>query len=90
VSGTPGYGQTLFVQTPDGAGITKVTLIHTGSVTHAFDEAQRLIALNFSTVSGGLSVTLPASRNVAPPGPYMLFLVNGNGVPSVGRIMLLQ
>jgi hypothetical protein len=90
VSGTTGYGQTLFVQTPDGAGITKVTLIHTGSVTHAFDEAQRLIALSFSPVSGGLSVTLPTSPNIAPPGPYMLFLVNGNGVPSVGRIMLLQ
>jgi hypothetical protein len=41
-------------------------------------------------VSGGLSVTLPASPNIAPPGPYMLFLVNGNGVPSVGRIMIVQ
>jgi hypothetical protein len=90
VTGTMGYGQTLFVQTPDGASITKVTLIHTGSVTHAFDEAQLLVSLSFSQVAGGLSVTLPASRNIAPPGPYMLFLVNGNGVPSVGRIMILQ
>ncbi len=90
VTGTVGYGQTLTVQTPDGAGISKVRLIHTGSVTHAFDEAQRLISLNFSPVSGGLSVTLPASRNIAPPGPYMLFLVNGNGVPSVARIVRLQ
>jgi galactose oxidase-like protein/invasin-like protein/Big-like domain-containing protein len=90
VTGTAGYGQTLTVQTPDGASITKVTLIHTGSVTHAFDEAQRLVSLSFSTVSGGLSVTLPASRNIAPPGPYLLFLVNGNGVPAVGRIVMLQ
>jgi hypothetical protein len=90
IPGTVGYGQTLFVQTPDGASITKVTLIHTGSVTHAFDEAQRLVSLSFSQVSGGLSVTLPASSNIAPPGPYMLFLVNGNGVPSVAPIMILQ
>ena len=83
-------GQRMFVQTPDGATITKVTLIHTGSVTHAFDEAQRLVSLSFVQVSGGLSVTLPASRNLAPPGPYMLFLVNGNGVPSVAPIMILQ
>jgi len=41
-------------------------------------------------VAGGLSIDLPVSRAAAPPGPYLLFLVNGNGVPSEGRIMLLQ
>jgi len=35
-------------------------------------------------------VTLPANGAIAPPGPYMLFLVNGNGVPSVSRIMRVQ
>jgi hypothetical protein len=90
VTGTVGYGQSLTVQTPDGASITKVTLIRFGSVTHAFDEGQRLVTLTYSLVSGGLSATLPASRNLAPPGPYMLFLVNGNGVPSIARIVLLQ
>ena len=90
VTGAPGYGQVLTVQTTDAASITKVTLIRFGSVTHAFDEGQRLISLSFSSVSGGISVTLPSSRNIAPPGPYMLFLVNGNGVPSIGQIMILQ
>ena len=46
--------------------------------------------LGFAPVTGGLSITLPTSGATAPPGPYMLFLVNGNGVPSVGRIMLLH
>ncbi|HKC46280.1 MAG TPA: Ig-like domain-containing protein, partial [Gemmatimonadales bacterium] len=90
VTGTPGYGQTLTALTTDAASITKVTLIRFGSVTHAFDEGQRLITLSFSQVSGGISVTLPSSRNIAPPGPYLLFLVNGNGVPAVGRILILQ
>jgi hypothetical protein len=90
VTGTAGYGQILTLQTPDGASITKVTLIRFGSVTHAFDQGQRLVPLSFSLVSGGVSVTLPSSRTVAPPGPYMLFLVNGNGVPSVGQILRLQ
>jgi hypothetical protein len=85
-----GYGQTLNVQTPDGADITKVRLIRTGSVTHAFDQAARLVPLSFSQVSGGLSVTLPASRITAPPGPYLLFVVNAAGVPSIGRIMRLE
>ena len=90
VTGAPGYGQALTALTPDAASITKVTLIRFGSVTHAFDQGQRLLSLSFSQVSGGISVTLPSSRNIAPPGPYMLFLVNGNGVPSIGRIMILQ
>jgi hypothetical protein len=85
-----GYGQTLSVDTPDGAGIAKVHLIELGSVTHAFDQAQRLAPLSFSQAPGGLSVTLPSSRNTAPPGPYMLFLVNAGGVPSVGRIVLVN
>ena len=84
------YGQTLVVATPDGAAVTKVSLIRFGSVTHAFDQSQRLVPLGFSQATGGLSITLPTSGATAPPGPYMLFLVNGNGVPSVGRIMLLQ
>jgi hypothetical protein len=90
VSGSPGYGQVLTLQTPDAASITNVTLIRFGSVTHAFDQGQRLIPLSFSAAGGGISVTLPLSRNLAPPGPYMVFLVNANGVPSVGRIIVLQ
>ncbi|HUR02460.1 MAG TPA: Ig-like domain-containing protein [Nonomuraea sp.] len=94
ISGTTpdvvGYGQTVAVPTPDGPNIAKVTLIRLGSVTHAFDQAQRLVPLNFSQSSGGLSVTLPASRTAAPPGPYLLFLVSADGVPSVGQIMRLQ
>jgi hypothetical protein len=85
-----GYGQTITVNTPDASTITKVTLIRMGSVTHSFDQAQRLLPLNFSVSSGRLSVTLPGRRTVAPPGPYLLFIVNGDGVPSVGRIMLLR
>jgi hypothetical protein len=85
-----GYGQSVFVGTPDGAGITNVAFIRFGSVTHAFDAGQRFVPLSFSQVSGGVQVSIPAGRTTAPPGPYMLFLVNGNGVPSVSRIMLLQ
>lgn len=84
------YGRTQFVATPDAAKIAKVTFIALGSVTHAFDQNARLVPLSFSPVAKGLSIIFPASRTVAPPGPYMLFLVNADGVPSEGKIMLLQ
>ena len=84
------YGKTQLVKTPDGAKVAKATLIALGSVTHAFDQNTRLVPLTFSLEAKGVVVTLPESRTVAPPGPYMLFLVNTKGVPSEGRITLLQ
>jgi hypothetical protein len=86
-SPTVRVGQTLNVSTPDAASISQVTLIGLGSVTHAFNQNQRLNHLQFTQISGGLQVTAPANSNLAPPGYYMLFLVNGNGVPSVASII---
>ena len=80
------YGGSAFVQTPDAAGIASVSLIRTGSVTHSFDQNARAMQLPFTRTSDGISVQLPASGNTAPPGYYLLFIVNGNGVPSVGAM----
>ena len=78
-----GYGQIFFVQTPDAANISQVTWVRLSSVTHAFNQNQRLLHLSFSQGTGGLNVTSPANVNLSPPGDYMLFIVNSNGVPSV-------
>ena len=43
--------------------------------------------LSYSPAPGGLSVVAPTDANLAPPGDYMLFLLDGNGVPSVARIV---
>ena len=37
-----------------------------------------------------LTVTAPGNGNVAPPGHYMLFIVNGEDVPSVAQIVKLH
>jgi hypothetical protein len=37
-----------------------------------------------------LTVAAPPSRNVAPPGYYLLFLVDKHGVPSPGRFVQVQ
>jgi PKD repeat protein len=82
-----GWGTSFNVQTPDAANIAKVSLIRLGSVTHAFDMNQRLLWLGFTRQSGALTIAAPASGAHAPPGHYLLFLVNQNGVPSVGKIV---
>jgi hypothetical protein len=84
------HGRTFLVRTPDAASITKVSLIRLPAVTHAFDQSQRFISLAFSRVGEQLEVTGPPHGNVSPPGPYMLFIVNDEGVPSVARIIQVK
>jgi hypothetical protein len=82
-----GYGQVFFVGTAQATQISKVSWIRIGSVTHSFNTDQRFLPLSFTKVSGGLNVTAPANANLSPPGYYMLFILNGSGVPSVARFM---
>src|SRR6266496_3720253 len=82
-----GYGQSFFVGTPDATSISSVTLIALSSVTHGFNMGQRISRPLFSQATGGLNVTAPSNPNNTPPGNYMLFILNSNGVPSVANIV---
>ena len=87
---TPGafaYGQVFQVDTPDAANIASVVLVRPGSQTHAFDMDQRLVGMSFTVSTGRLNVTAPPHGNIAPPGYYMLFVLNAAGVPSVARFV---
>jgi galactose oxidase len=81
------YTEKFTVSTPYAAQITRVRLIRLGSVTHAFDANQRANTLVFSRGSDRITVTAPASSRRAPPGHYLLFVLNRNGVPSVGQVV---
>jgi hypothetical protein len=85
--GAVGYGDAFTVTTPDAANISSVILVRDGSVTHAFGMDQREVALSFTAGSGALTVTSPPNGNIAPPGYYMLFLLNQAGVPSVASFV---
>lgn len=80
----------FFITTPDAASISKVTMIRLGSVTHAFNQNQRMTQLIFRQGTGGLHVQFPGGANLTPSGHYMLFLVNSNGVPSVASIVKIS
>lgn len=85
--GVVGYATAFQVQTPDAANIASVVLMKNGAVTHAFDMDQRMVGVNFSKGTGVLNVTGPPSGNIAPPGYYMIFLINTAGVPSVAKFV---
>ena len=81
------YATPFQVSTPDAASINKVGLVRLGAVTHSVDMEQRYVPLAFTRGSGTLTVTAPRDANVAPPGMYMLFAINANGVPSTARMV---
>jgi hypothetical protein len=91
-----GYGSVFQITTPDPTSISSVLLLRPAGVTHAFNMEQRLIKLNFSlntSVAGAINVTAPPNGNVAPPGYYMLFILNSTtsatstGTPSVAKFV---
>jgi Domain of unknown function (DUF1929)/IPT/TIG domain/S-layer homology domain len=85
------YGAPFSVETPDAASIAAVALVRCGTATHAFGIDQRWLDLGILGAAGGrLTVAAPPNRNVAPPGYYMLFLLDPSGVPSVARILRVQ
>lgn len=86
ITGAPtklGYNQRFIINTPDAPNITSVALIRPGATTHDNDMDQRYVTLSFSKGTGRLMATSPLNGNYAPPGYYMLVIVNSNGVPSV-------
>lgn len=85
---TISYGESFTVETPDAGSVSRGTLIRLSSVTHAFNQSQLIYPLTFSaTGPTSLAAAGPTSANLAPPGPYMLFLINGSGVPSVAKMV---
>jgi hypothetical protein len=81
------YGASIDIATPDPASIRKVALVRLGAVTHSNNMEQRYVPLAFSTGATSVTATAPANANIAPPGYYMLFIINANGVPSVARMV---
>jgi len=85
-----GYGGAFTVQTNATDIIQSVALVRAGSDTHAFDFDQRMIGLTFTSAAGTLTINAPSGSNLAPPGYYMLFLLNQAGTPSIARFVQLS
>jgi chitodextrinase len=88
--GVIGWGSAFQVQTPNAASIASAVLVRAGAVTHAFDMDQRLVGLTFTAGSGVLNVTAPPNGNIAPPGYYLLFILNSAGVPSMASFVQIS
>jgi hypothetical protein len=85
-AGPIGYGTAFQVHTPIAADIASVVLVRPGAATHAFDMDQRLVGLSYTVDLGALNVTAPPNGNIAPPGYYMLFILNAASTSAIPTI----
>ncbi len=82
---TISYGETFFVETPDATNIARALIVVPGAATHSQNWSQRANRLEVTESIGGVEITLTTNSNEAPPGDYMLFLIDDNGIPSVAE-----
>lgn len=76
---------------PAGAKGVKVALYHGGFVTHSVHMGHRMAFLDNTGFKAGataqtVTVTMPPNRNVAPPGPYVVYVLV-DGVPGIGQFV---
>ena len=85
-----GWAEAFNVEVAVDVNVSRVVLVRTGAVTHAFNNEQRFLALPFVQVDTQIQLAMPAERAAAPPGYYLLFVFDVAGVPSVARILRLN
>ncbi len=88
-----GYGERFGIFSDHAQPGMRAVLVAPAATTHAVDMNQRLVALAVDqiVIRGGLNVRMPANANIAPPGYYMLFVVDADGTPSQARwVRVLQ
>ncbi|MHC3468104.1 galactose oxidase-like domain-containing protein [Streptomyces sp. 7R007] len=83
---TYGTTQRITVDHP----VVKAELIRPAAVTHSSDPNQRFVDLPLSVDGDNVDLNVTNNPDLAPPGWYMLFAVDANGVPSVAKWVHLQ
>jgi len=83
--GVVNYGGNFVINTPNPGSLLEVVMLRAGSVTHGFNMSQRGLELVISgTAAGSITVEGPPNANLAPPGWYLLFVLDTDRVPSEG------
>ena len=82
-------GQSFSIATSNPSNIASASFIRMAGTTHQVNAGQSFVKLNVTPTAGRVSMTAP-SIDQAPPGYYMVFLVDNQGVPSVAPVVKLE
>jgi DNA-binding beta-propeller fold protein YncE/mono/diheme cytochrome c family protein len=83
-------GENFAIDLADAQPVDRVALVKTGAVTHGMNMDQRFVELTFQRSGNQLNVQAPSRAADAPPGFYLLFVLNSSGTPSVARIVRID
>jgi hypothetical protein len=89
VPATAHHGENITVTTPDAAKIAKAVILKCGTTTHNFNVDQRMIELPVRKPEEAdmIILTVPKNKNIAVQGYYLLFILDGESVPSEGKFI---
>ena len=88
---TVDYRSQFRIQLSNADTIARVAVIRAGSVTHTFNPDQRYVGLTFQPDGADhLLIQSPPTGLIAPPGLYLLFVINEEGVPSKGKFIYIK
>ncbi|MBC3846765.1 discoidin domain-containing protein [Winogradskyella echinorum] len=73
------------IASPD---VTDFAFIRLSSATHSVNNEQRRVPVTFTGTNGNFQLDMP-NANIMPPGYYMLFAMNADGVPSISETVLV-
>lgn len=80
---------TFSVSSAEAGTVAGAALVRMSSVTHSLNTDQRYLQPDVSVQGSSVTIDAPTSPTEAPPGPYMLFLISQDGVPSVAEIVMV-
>jgi hypothetical protein len=84
------YHQEFEIESNDASHIKAVAFIRQSVTTHCVNTEQRYVGLEYKQKnSNTLLIKVFSNRNIIPPGYYMLFVVSEDGIPSIGRFILV-
>ena len=84
------YNQSFTISMSDATDVQRVVFIRLSAVTHAWNMGQRSRPVGFAAIGPQeLEIVAPPDMSAAPPGHYMLFVLNGAGVPAFAPILQL-
>ncbi|KAF7190551.1 Galactose oxidase [Pseudocercospora fuligena] len=84
------YGKNFTITVGPKDNIKQASLMRLGSVTHTTNMNQLRVKLVPTQTGTSVQLTGPANPNIAPPGHYMLFVMNEKGVPCVAPIIQIK
>ncbi|MBV6695976.1 DUF1929 domain-containing protein [Kitasatospora aureofaciens] len=90
-TGPLGYDSRFLVRTSTPQQVSRAVLLSPTTSTHSVNTSQRHLELRITSRAGNnIQLQAPPTAAAAPPGYYLLFLLNDKGVPSVAKWVQLS